>query len=333
MLARFAAKGRTDVLDVDSLDVFDYQPGARAAEQVHREHTRLLDEAVLPAAARWLHGQRADLRLPQLVAARPGRERADASSVQVSPPRTPADVAQLTQMLQRLRSSNAVPGGAPACLSPRLGSHPRVHVPEQRRVGEPGANTVRDQLATEPCDAHDVPRLAEERPRPDSGAARRRLVRRSDRKGEGRDRLRGQLDLRLSPEGLPDRAVRDQSDGAREGAGNLGFTASYSIGKDSPNKKAAWRLLRFLVGKQGQAVWAKNSGFLPSRSDVSAPAGRANFLREAPYARPWQFVKGFQRVLDFAGKELEATANGDQDVATMLADINRETQDAINKSR
>ena len=49
---------------------------------------------------------------------------------------------------------------------------------------------------------------------------------------------------------------------------------------------------------------------------MTPPAGRANFLREAPYARPWQFVKGFQRVLDFAGKELEATANGDQDVAT-----------------
>jgi hypothetical protein len=87
------------------------------------------------------------------------------------------------------------------------------------------------------------------------------------------------------------------------------------------------------VGKQGQSVWVKNSGFLPSRNDVTGPSGRANFLREAPYSRPWQFVKGFQRVLDFAGKELEATYNGDQTVAQMLADINRETQDAINRSR
>ena len=66
--------------------------------------------------------------------------------------------------------------------------------------------------------------------------------------------------------------------------GNLGFNVAYSIGKDSSNKKAAWRLLRFLAGKQGQAVWVKNSGYLPGRSDVTAPAGRANFLREAPYA-------------------------------------------------
>ena len=45
--------------------------------------------------------------------------------------------------------------------------------------------------------------------------------------------------------------------------GNLGFTASYSIGKDSSNKQAAWRLLRFLVGKQGQAALVKKLGFLP----------------------------------------------------------------------
>ena len=115
--------------------------------------------------------------------------------------------------------------------------------------------------------------------------------------------------------------------------GNLSFTVSYSMGRQSQNKQAAWKLLRFLVGKQGQGVWAKNSGFLPSRNDVTAPAGRANFVREAPYARPWQFIKGFQRVIDFAGKELEATWNGDQNVATMLANIDRETQDAIRRSR
>ena len=34
------------------------------------------------------------------------------------------------------------------------------------------------------------------------------------------------------------------------------------------------------------------------------PAGRANFIRQAPYARPWQFTKGFQRVIDAAAKEL-----------------------------
>jgi ABC-type glycerol-3-phosphate transport system substrate-binding protein len=111
--------------------------------------------------------------------------------------------------------------------------------------------------------------------------------------------------------------------------GNLGFTVSYSIGKTSSNKQAAWRLLRFLVGKQGQKVWTKNSGFLPSRSDVTPAAGRANFVRQAPYTSPWQFTKGFQRVIDAAGKELEKTFNGDQTIPQMLANIDQETKDAI----
>ena len=45
--------------------------------------------------------------------------------------------------------------------------------------------------------------------------------------------------------------------------GNLGFTASYSIGKDSPNKKAAWRLLRFLVGKQGRRSGRRTPAICP----------------------------------------------------------------------
>jgi hypothetical protein len=80
-------------------------------------------------------------------------------------------------------------------------------------------------------------------------------------------------------------------------------------------------------------VWTRNSGFLPSRSDVAAPPGRAAFVREAPYARPWQFVKGFARVYDFAGKELEKTFEGDQSIVEMLRKIDAETERAIARGR
>jgi multiple sugar transport system substrate-binding protein len=114
--------------------------------------------------------------------------------------------------------------------------------------------------------------------------------------------------------------------------GNLSFTVSYSIGKASKNKAAAWRLLRYLVGRNGQAVWSKNSGFLPSRSDVKAPTGRGAFVAEAPAARPWQFIKGFDRVYDLAGKELEQTFEGQQSVADMLRAIDSATEDAIRRN-
>ena len=64
--------------------------------------------------------------------------------------------------------------------------------------------------------------------------------------------------------------------------GNLAFTVSYSMGKYSPNKAAAWTLLRYLPVGAGQACGVEDSGFLPSRSDVKAPSGRADFIKEAP---------------------------------------------------
>ena len=115
--------------------------------------------------------------------------------------------------------------------------------------------------------------------------------------------------------------------------GNLGFTVSWSIGKASTKKNAAWRLLRFLAGQNGQRIWSRTSGYLPSRSDVKAPAGRANFVKEAAYSRPWQFIKGFDRVNDLAGKELEKTFNGDQTIVQMLNNIDAATEEAIRRAR
>ena len=66
---------------------------------------------------------------------------------------------------------------------------------------------------------------------------------------------------------------------------------------------------------------------------MKAPAGRANFVKEEPAARPWQFVKGFDRVYDLAGKELEKTFEGDQTVQAMLGLIHNATQEAINRAR
>ena len=104
------------------------------------------------------------------------------------------------------------------------------------------------------------------------------------------------------------------------------------IGKDWPNKQAAWRIGRALPRREAGAVgWAKNSGYLALAKRRPA-RGEGNFLREAPHATAVAVRQGLPAVLDFAGKEFDATAEGDQDVATRLADINRETQDATTEA-
>ncbi len=176
MLSRFAARRPPDVFYVDSLDIPDYLP---ALEPLNRYVQRTRNWSTKPFYQRLLSGFTVNGRIygfPKdwsplgLIGNTQMLQRAGVST-------PPATWAQFTQALQRIRSSGAVSDGAPACLSPRLGSHPRVHLPGRRRLAERRQDPGGDRLAEEPGDGQHVPRLAPERPRADAGAARRRLVR------------------------------------------------------------------------------------------------------------------------------------------------------------
>ena len=111
--------------------------------------------------------------------------------------------------------------------------------------------------------------------------------------------------------------------------GNLGFTVSYSIGKDTKNKKAAFALLSYLAGKQGMRLWTQQGIALPSRSDVPVPRGRSAFLKQAAYARPWQFAPRFSKVIDTANNELQAFFAGKESLDEMLDKIDQAARDAL----
>ena len=332
MLARFASRRPPDVFYVDSLDVPDYLPALEPLNSYIQKTRKWSTKVFYPRLLSGftvkgrIYGFPKDWSPLGLVANTQMLQRAGVTS-------PPATWGQLTQTLRRLRTSNAVPGGAPACLSNDWArilafvyqnngawlnpAKTRSVINSPRNVAT--LNTylgwMRSGLAQTPAQLG-VGWCGEAIGKEKSAIA-----------FEG-NWIYGYLQKDFpSVRFTVFPMVRNAS------RGNLSFTVSYSIGKQSQNKQAAWRLLRFLVGKPGQTIWTKNSGFLPSRSDVAAPTGRRNFVREAPFAQPWQFIKGFQRVIDFAGKELEATFNGDQTVAQMLADINRETQAAIRRSR
>jgi multiple sugar transport system substrate-binding protein len=111
--------------------------------------------------------------------------------------------------------------------------------------------------------------------------------------------------------------------------GNLGFTVSYSIGKDTKNKKAAFALLSYLTGKQGMRLWTQQGIALPSRKDVAVPRGRSAFLKQAGYARPWQFAPRFSKVIDTANNELQAFFAGKESLDEMLNKIDQAARDAL----
>jgi len=106
--------------------------------------------------------------------------------------------------------------------------------------------------------------------------------------------------------------------------GNLAFTVSYSMAKDSKNKQAAWTLLSWLTGKKGQKVWMSKGLSLPSRSDVKAIGGRAPFLKAAPYARGWGFGNpNFNNAYTVMGNDLTAVISGSKTTQQMLSDVSK----------
>jgi multiple sugar transport system substrate-binding protein len=111
--------------------------------------------------------------------------------------------------------------------------------------------------------------------------------------------------------------------------GNLGFTVSYSIGKNTSNKKAAWTLLSYLVGKQGMHLWTQQGIALPSRKDVTVPNGRSAFIKQAGYAHPWQFAPRFSKVIDTANNELQSYFQGKESLDDMLNKIDSAARDAL----
>jgi multiple sugar transport system substrate-binding protein len=104
--------------------------------------------------------------------------------------------------------------------------------------------------------------------------------------------------------------------------GNLAFTVSYSMAKDSKNKPAAWTLLKYLVGKQGMQQWISLGLALPTRTDVHAVAGRGAFTKYPSSVHGWGNQVGFRHVWnDVANNELTAVIDGKESVDSMLAKI------------
>jgi multiple sugar transport system substrate-binding protein len=104
--------------------------------------------------------------------------------------------------------------------------------------------------------------------------------------------------------------------------GNLGFTVSYSMAKDSKNKQAAWTLLSWLTGKAGMSKWMSLGLALPSRSDVKAVGGRAPFLAAGPFSKGWGFPN-FSATLTIMNNDLQGVIDGNKTTAQMLSDVNR----------
>jgi multiple sugar transport system substrate-binding protein len=104
--------------------------------------------------------------------------------------------------------------------------------------------------------------------------------------------------------------------------GNLAFTVSYSMARDSKHKQAAWELLKYLVGRTGMRSWTSLGLALPARSDVKPVAGRGAFVRYPNFTHGWGNQVQFRHLWnDVANNELTAVIEGKESVNEMLQKI------------
>ena len=130
---------------------------------------------------------------------------------------------------------------------------------------------------------------------------------------------------------VPGRQVRGQPDGQNKQHGNLAFTVSYSIAKDSKNKAAAWTLLRYLVGQPGMGTWTSKGLALPSRTrrQAASPVAERSSRRRRRRT-PWQFAPTLhQGDRHVANNELKAVIEGKQTVDGMLKKVQSAANDAL----
>jgi multiple sugar transport system substrate-binding protein len=235
--------------------------------------------------------------------------------------RAPTNWTTLRTAAQTLRSQNAVPGGRPICLSPgwdRLlafiyqnngaflspdKSRAVVNSPQNHVTANYYLGLIQSGLAGTPAQLG-VGWCGEA-----LGKEKAAII------------FEGNWVMPFMADQFPSVRYTNNPMVRNKAAGNLAFTVSYSIAKDSKNKAAAWTLLTYLTGKQGMSTWVSKGLALPSRSDVKPVAGRQVFLQAAPSAQPWQFAPGFSRVMTVAGNELTAAIEGKQSVDAMLRKI------------
>jgi multiple sugar transport system substrate-binding protein len=329
MLARFAAKKPPDVFYVDSLDVPDYLPALEPLNAMIRK-TKFNTSKFFPRLLNAFRVKGQIYGFPKdwsSLGLEGNTAMLQTAGIRVAP----KNWAQFTTALQRLKSSNAVPNGAPACLSLDWArilafiyqnggawlnparTQSLINSPQNRVTLERYIGWLKSGLAKTPTELG-------------VGWCGQAL-------GEGKAAFifEGNWINGFMQTGFANVKYRIFPMLRQKQGGNLAFTVSYSIGKNSKNKAAAWKLLTFLTGPVGMRVWTGGGIALPSRSDVKVPAGTAALVKAAPSSRPWQFVSGFDRVVDLAGKELEKTYNGNQSVSQMLANIDAATKAALKK--
>jgi multiple sugar transport system substrate-binding protein len=122
------------------------------------------------------------------------------------------------------------------------------------------------------------------------------------------------------------------------GEGNLIFTVSYVISKNSKNPDAAWKVIDFLTNADSQKTVLESGFALPSRAalaesdylkDEKNAASAAIFRGAGEGARPFMWGLPGSDVNDQMGKALERVYLSDEAVEASMKEAAEKVREAI----
>ncbi|HEX6235406.1 MAG TPA: ABC transporter substrate-binding protein [Jiangellaceae bacterium] len=115
------------------------------------------------------------------------------------------------------------------------------------------------------------------------------------------------------------------------GQGTFVFTVCYGVPSASQNPEAAWDLVNYLVSPDSLIEFTGQFPVMPGRESLAGDWTDAHpelgpFLSGADYARPFQFVPGFQAVVDTLNDGIQGIAAGNRDVDEVIRQVDEAGQ-------
>ncbi|PJF32361.1 MAG: ABC transporter substrate-binding protein [Candidatus Thermofonsia Clade 1 bacterium] len=112
------------------------------------------------------------------------------------------------------------------------------------------------------------------------------------------------------------------------GKATMAFTVCYAVPMRAKNPEAAIKFVDYLTGPEGMKAWTDLGLAMPTRASLrdgwlAQFPNLEPYLNGAEYARKWQFVPGFQAVLDKVNEQLSLVMSESQTVRGALAEIER----------
>jgi multiple sugar transport system substrate-binding protein len=116
-----------------------------------------------------------------------------------------------------------------------------------------------------------------------------------------------------------------------EGPGTFVFTVCYGVPAASQNQEAAWDLVNYLVSPDALLEFTEQFPVMPGRESVAGDWTDAHpelgaFVAGAEYARPFQFVPGFQAVVDVLNDGIQGIAAGNRSVDEVISQVDEAGQ-------